>query len=73
MPAIKIQKTLEQTLIDVQDFFSDINNLPENTPVYKDSGRWQLRSDSMKEVYIQQETNETFQSFIKRCADEYGS
>lgn len=43
-----------------------INCLPQNRPLYKDSGLWQIRSDDMNEVYIQQLSNETFRSFIIR-------
>ena len=40
---------------------------PENYPLYKDSGLWQLRSDDMEEVIAQQEVNEPFTEFILRC------
>jgi len=43
-----------------------IDNLPENTPLYKDSGLWQIRSDDMENVLCQQEVNESFEAFLKR-------
>jgi len=46
-----------------------IDNIPENRPLYKDSGRWQVRSDDMEEVLFQQKVNESFYEFIKRVFD----
>lgn len=43
--------------------------LPDNMPLYKDSGRWQLRSDDMEEVIIQQQSWEAIESFLDRCVD----
>ena len=39
---------------------------PENLPLYKDSGLWQVRSDNMEDVLFQQELNEEFSEFIER-------
>lgn len=44
-----------------------LNNLPENRPLYKDSGLWQIRTDDMEEVLYEQGTNESFFDFIKRA------
>jgi len=41
--------------------------LPENRPLYKDSGLWQIRSDDMEKVLYQQGVNETFAGFVKRA------
>ncbi len=41
--------------------------LPENKPLYKDSGLWQLRSDDMEKVIVQQEVNESIADFLSRC------
>jgi len=30
-----------------------INDLPENRPLYKDSGLWQVRIDNMEDVLFQ--------------------
>lgn len=43
-----------------------LENLPQNRPLYKDSGRWQIRSDNMDEVTFEQDVNESFFDFIKR-------
>jgi hypothetical protein len=43
-----------------------IDSLPENKPLYKDSGLWQVRTDNMEEVICQQEANEEFDHFIRR-------
>ena len=43
-----------------------IENLPNNRPLYKDSGLWQIRSDDMEEVLYQQEVSEDFVDFIDR-------
>lgn len=43
-------------------------NLPENRPLYKDSGLWQVRSDDMEDVLYQQDVNETFLQFINRVS-----
>lgn len=42
-------------------------DFPENRPLYKDSGLWQMRSDDMEEVIIQQGVNEKDADFIARC------
>jgi hypothetical protein len=44
----------------------NIDIIPENTPIYKDSGLWQIRSDCMKRVIIQQNCNETTDMFFSR-------
>jgi len=45
------------------------NELPENHPFYKDSGLWQMRSDDMKTVLVQQKHNESLSSFIASCIE----
>lgn len=48
-------------------FLADfLDELPENRPLYKDSGLWQQRSDDMEDVYYQQKANEKTEDFIKR-------
>lgn len=47
-----------------------IDALPQNQPLYKDSGSWQIRSDDMEEVIFQQECNEDFRTFIERYVSE---
>ncbi len=42
-------------------------DLPENMPLYRDSGLWQLRSDDMNETILHQFVNEKFIDFINRC------
>ena len=36
-------------------------------PLYCDSGLWQMKSDDMEEVLVQQGVNESIVSFINRC------
>ncbi len=43
-----------------------LDNLPENMPLYRDSGLWQIRNDDMEEVVFQQGAEETFEKFIER-------
>ena len=50
-----------------------LNNLPENRPLYKDSGLWQIRSDDMNEVLYEQGVDESFYDFIKRAFDDENS
>lgn len=57
---------IETGFFVVESLFSD---LPENTPLYKDSGLWQLRSDDMEEVLIQQGLNESDADFLLRCKE----
>ncbi|WP_461521576.1 hypothetical protein [Porticoccus sp.] len=40
---------------------------PEGMPLYKDSGLWQMRSDEMDDVLVEQGVDETFYQFIHRC------
>jgi len=42
-----------------------IDALPQNRPLYKDSGSWTIRGDDMETIYAMQ-TNETFREFIIR-------
>lgn len=42
-------------------------DFPQNKPLYKDSGLWQLRTDDMEDVLVQQDVNESFRSFLIRC------
>jgi len=42
-------------------------DFPENRPLYKDSGLWQMRTDDMEDVIIQQGVNESDAEFIERC------
>lgn len=42
---------------------------PESRPLYKDSGLWQMRSDDMDDVMVEQEVNEPFDAFIRRCVE----
>lgn len=65
-PAYGNEKTGLQMLNELTDM---INNIPENRPLYKDSGLWQVRSDDMEEIYFQQKVNESFYEFIKRVFD----
>lgn len=43
-----------------------IDCLPQNQPLYKDSGLWQIRTDSMEDVVLQQRVDESFRDFIIR-------
>lgn len=40
--------------------------LPENRPLYKDSGLWQVRTDDMEDYYMVQHSNESVKAFIIR-------
>jgi len=56
----------DYTTFSTQDL---IDALPENRPLYKDSGLWQVRSDNMEEVLFEQEVNESLREFIIRYHD----
>jgi tRNA(His) 5'-end guanylyltransferase len=43
-----------------------INALPQNRPLYKDSGCWAVRTDDMENEYMSQRHNETFKQFLIR-------
>lgn len=65
MPKLKSKKNKALRLPAVKQ--SLLADLPENRPLYKDSGLWQMRSDDMEEVIIQQGANECDNSFLRRC------
>ncbi len=44
-----------------------LDSFPENKPLYYDSGLWQMRSDDMENVIVQQSCGEDFLSFLVRC------
>lgn len=46
-----------------------IDCLPENQPLYKDSGLWQIRTDDMENVLMYQNVNESLRGFILRFLD----
>lgn len=50
-----------------------LENLPQNRPLYKDSGLWQIRSDDMEDVLFAQGVNESLFDFIKRAYDRENS
>lgn len=50
-----------------------LENLPQNKPLYKDSGLWEIRSDDMVDIEFQQGTNETLFDFIKRVYQKENS
>lgn len=58
---------LVNQIVDLNKKVGELNNLPENLPLYKDSGLWQLRSDDMETVLIQQGCNESANEFLERC------
>ena len=43
-----------------------IDCLPQNRPLYKDSGLWAIRTDDMENVYMTQNCNEPLRGFIIR-------
>ena len=60
-------KKLSSNSVLSGSFLADLmDELPENRPLYKDSGLWQQRSDDMEDVYYQQTCNEKTEDFIKR-------
>lgn len=47
-----------------------LDAIPENRPLYRDSGLWQVRSDDMEKVLFQQGCQESFFSFIERVYED---
>ena len=43
-----------------------LDSLPQNIPLYKDSGLWMFRADDMEDVLCQQEVNESLRNFVIR-------
>ncbi|SEC67357.1 hypothetical protein SAMN04489761_3467 [Tenacibaculum sp. MAR_2009_124] len=43
-----------------------IDTLPENRPLYKDSGLWEIRTHDMDTIILQQDSGETLCGFIIR-------
>lgn len=50
-----------------------LENIPQNRPLYKDSGRWQIRTDDMEDVIFEQGVNESFFDFILRAYNKENS
>ena len=44
-----------------------LDDLPENRPLYKDSGTWEIRSEDLDTVHFTQGCDESFGNFIKRA------
>jgi len=49
------------------------DDFPSNQPLYLDSGLWQLRSDDMNDVLVEQGMNESLYDFIERCKSYFQS
>lgn len=49
---------------------SVFEEFPQNRPLYKDSGLWQLRTDDMENVIVNQGVNEKDSDFFLRCKRE---
>ena len=63
----EIQKLFDIAVkANIQEFVEIINDLPNNRPLYRDSGLWQIRTEDMEDVIFWQECNESFEEFIKR-------
>ena len=79
----KENKNAKHTADNGNDFIADVSKrsfigystedlidcLPENQPLYKDSGLWQIRTDDMENVIMGQNANETLRGFILRFYD----
>ena len=52
---------------DIASVMISLDDFPENMPLYKDSGLWQLRSDDMETVVVQQHVNQSDAEFITDC------
>lgn len=50
-----------------------LENIPQNRPLYKDSGSWQIRTDDMEDFLFQQGVEESFFDFIKRAYEKENS
>lgn len=69
--ALKLSKKLSLTNYELEDL---LECLPQNRPIYKDSGLWQVRTDDMENIYMNQNSNESFKDFLIRYilfVDEY--
>ncbi|MGR3220748.1 MAG: hypothetical protein ACUZ8H_13165 [Candidatus Anammoxibacter sp.] len=60
------QKGTKKPPLDLSGLLAD---LPENKPLYKNSGLWQLRSDDMAKTLLWQDIHESDLSFFKRCTE----
>ena len=38
--------------------------LPQNRPLYRDSGLWQVRTDNMETIFLQQRANDGLKKFL---------
>lgn len=57
----------------MEELIKMLDALPENRPLYKDSGLWQIRSDDMNDILFWQDVNESFFDFIKRSYNKENS
>lgn len=70
---LKMYETLQDNYsrleLKYKSYIISLEGLPENRPLYKDSGLWQMRSDDMEDVLVQQRVNESDMEFLYRCKD----
>ena len=59
---------IDQKYLSQFDVGEIIDCLPENLPLYKDSGLWQVRSDDMEDIICAQKANQPFREFIEGYA-----
>lgn len=64
---IRFDKSRELAEADIEAMLLKL--MPQNMPLYLDSDLWQLRSDDMEEVILQQEVNESALAFFYRCKE----
>lgn len=57
-------------ITNLEQLVETLNDLPENMPLYKDSGLWSVRSDDMQDTICQQGCNESFTDFIERYGQQ---
>lgn len=50
-----------------------IDCLPQNMPLYKDSGLWSVRDEGLETIYCAQDITETFRDFILRYFKRFES
>lgn len=63
----KVDDTIENSLHKHFVNGWPLEDFPDNLPLYLDSGLFQLRSDDMEEVLLQQGVNERNIDFLARC------
>lgn len=68
MEIAEMRKAINKSVVSSDVISRAFDNFPENKVLIKDSGLFQLRSEDLTEVILQQSANESNEKFLEWCS-----